>query len=92
MKLNVLVNRWFSPWWPTPWMGPIYIGLGMVAAVGLSLTMLLAPATASAINPVDCAFNPAVAKMHPKECKGITVEDVASNGGPADIPVPAPVP
>ena len=30
---------------------------------------------------VDCAFNPAFAKVYPKECKGIDVEAVASNGG-----------
>jgi hypothetical protein len=30
---------------------------------------------------VNCAFNPAFAKAHPKECKGIDVEAVASNGG-----------
>jgi hypothetical protein len=30
---------------------------------------------------VNCAFNPAFKKAHPKECKGIDVEAVASNGG-----------
>lgn len=30
---------------------------------------------------VNCAFNPAFARAHPKECKGIDVEAVASNGG-----------
>lgn len=40
--------------------------------------------SASAVNPVDCAFNPAVAKAHPVDCKGVTVESVASNGGPPD--------
>lgn len=39
--------------------------------------------TANAINPVDCAFNPAVAKAHAAECKDVSVESVASNGGNA---------
>jgi hypothetical protein len=30
---------------------------------------------------VNCAFNPAFAKAHAQECKGIDVESVASNGG-----------
>jgi hypothetical protein len=30
---------------------------------------------------VNCAFNPAFKKAHAKECKGIDVESVASNGG-----------
>lgn len=65
-----------------------------IAAVLAAGLMLLGAPAASAINPVDCVFNPAVAKMHPKECKGITLEDVASNGtgrGPV-VPKPAPVP
>ena len=30
---------------------------------------------------VNCAFNPAFARAHAQECKGIDVESVASNGG-----------
>jgi hypothetical protein len=37
---------------------------------------------------VNCAFNPAFARAHSKECEGIDVEAVASNGGsdPAGSP------
>ena len=49
--------------------------------LGIVLAGLIFAAPASAINPVDCAFNPAVRKAHAAECKDVTVESVASNGG-----------
>ena len=54
----------------------------IVAAPAITIGALFfgAPA-ANAVNPVDCAFNPAVAKAHASDCKGVTVESVASNGG-----------
>ena len=59
--------------------------LGIVGAPAIIISALFfgVPA-ANAVNPVDCAFNPAVAKAHPAECKGVTVEKVASNGGAKD--------
>lgn len=56
----------------------------LISAAFVALGLLAAP-TASAVNPVDCAFNPAVTKGHPSECKDVTVESVASNGGPEPL-------
>jgi hypothetical protein len=54
-----------------------------IATAAFGSIVLAAPAQAEHIgNPVDCAFNLAFVKMHPAQCKGVTVETVASNGGP----------
>jgi len=53
----------------------------------LSLTLApIAGAEEHTFNPVDCAFNPAFAHAHPAQCEGVTVEGVASNGGPDEAP------